>query len=110
MIHVHYDPEYWKNPGEFNPLRFYDEETKTFVPNERMVAFSIGKRYCLGQSLAEKEYFLFFTNILQKFTFERSSEPLPKYGRDVSVKPGVIRPVPHYTTVLRRRNVSDTKL
>eukprot|EP00093_Oithona_nana_P007338 07338.XXX_25634_23310_1 [CDS] Oithona nana genome sequencing. len=103
LLHVHYDPKYWKNPEEFNPLRFYDETSNTFVPNERMVAFSIGKRYCLGQSLAEKEYFLFFSNILQKFTFDRSEETLPKIGRDSSISGGVIRPAPLYKTILKSR-------
>ena len=106
LLHVHYDPKYWKNPEEFNPNRFYDETSNTFVPNERMVAFSIGKRYCLGQSLAEKEYFLFFTNILQKFTFERSKENLPKIGRDSSISGGVIRPTPLYKTILKSRSDS----
>ena len=104
LLHVHYDPKYWKNPEEFNPLRFYDETSNTFVPNERMVAFSIGKRYCLGQSLAEKEYFLFFSNILQKFTFDRSEETLPKIGRDSSISGGVIRPAPLYKTILKSRS------
>ena len=112
LFHVMHNPKRFKNPEEFNPLRFYDENSNTFVPNERMVAFSIGKRYCLGQSLAEKEYFLFFTNILQKFTFERSSETLPEIGRDSSISAGVIRPTPLYTTILKSRsgNTDCTKL
>ena len=70
ILHVHFDQTYWENPEEFNPNRFIDEKSQTFKTNERLIPFSIGKRYCLGQSLAEKEYFLFFVGLLQKFEFQ----------------------------------------
>ena len=104
ILHVHFDPNYWSRPEEFNPERFIDEKTNTFKPNERLIPFSIGKRYCLGQSLAEKEFFLFFVGLLQKFTFEAvAGEPLPKIGRDSGVIVGILRGAPHYKTVLRKR-------
>ena len=70
ILHVHFDQNYWENPEVFNPSRFIDEKTQTFKTDERLIPFSIGKRYCLGQSLAEKEYFLFFVGLLQKFEFQ----------------------------------------
>nr|AKH03513.1 cytochrome P450 3075B2 [Paracyclopina nana] len=104
LLHVHYDPTYWPNPDEFNPNRFYDEATRTFKQNERLIPFSIGKRYCLGQSLAEKEYFLFFTGLLQRFTFEPApGSPLPKIGRDSGVVVGILRNAPLYKTILKVR-------
>lgn len=102
LLHVHFDPSYWDNPDEFDPSRFYDEDTKTFKQNERLIPFSIGKRYCLGQSLAEKEYFLFFTGLLQKFTFEPAGE-LPKIGRDSGVILGILRGAPLFKTILKLR-------
>ena len=66
---MHFDQNYWDNPEVFDPSRFIDEKSQTFKTNERLIPFSIGKRYCLGQSLAEKEYFLFFVGLLQKFEF-----------------------------------------
>ena len=56
------DPKYFPNPHEFNPKRFLNEEGN-FVPNEHLIPFGVGKRYCLGQSLAEKEYFWFLTGL-----------------------------------------------
>ena len=103
ILHVHYDPDYWQNPEEFNPNRFLDPETGAYKPNERLIPFSIGKRYCLGQSLAEKEYFLFFCLLLQKFTFE-AVNPLPKIGKYSGVVIGNFRAVPLYKTVIKRRS------
>ncbi len=34
-----------------------------------MVPFGVGKRVCLGQTLAEKEFFLFFAGMIQQFSF-----------------------------------------
>ena len=96
LFHVMYNPLRFKNPGTFNPDRFMSPEG-TFVPDEHVIPFSIGKRYCLGQSLAEKEFFLFFTGLLQKFRFESpDNEDLPSYNIDeVNVK-GILRSVPPY--------------
>ena len=55
-----YNPEFFPEPETFKPERFLDETGK-FVNDEHVVPFGIGKRYCLGKSLADKEYFLFFT-------------------------------------------------
>jgi len=66
----HYDPEIWETPMKFNPNRFLstDDDGKfKYSPREELILFGIGKRQCLGESLARMEYFLFFTSIIQKF-------------------------------------------
>ena len=101
---MHYDPNYWPNPNVFNPDRFIDPVTKLYKSDERLIPFSIGKRYCLGQSLAEKEYFLFFAGLLQRFNFERpANETLPMIGRDSGIIIGVLRSAPLYNVVIKRR-------
>lgn len=65
---AHKDPKYWKDPNEFNPSRWLDEEGK-LKQNEAFLPFSLGPRNCLGEPLARMELFLFFTNLVQRFEF-----------------------------------------
>ncbi|KAG9463922.1 hypothetical protein GDO78_020794, partial [Eleutherodactylus coqui] len=48
-----YDKHYWETPFQFNPNHFLDAEGKL----------------CLGENLARMELFIFFSGLLQKFTF-----------------------------------------
>lgn len=64
---VHMDKEFWKDPEEFRPERFLDENMK-ISNTERLMPFGQGKRRCLGDSLARNAIFTFFVGILQKFT------------------------------------------
>ncbi|XP_073399332.1 cytochrome P450 2B19-like [Dendrobates tinctorius] len=62
------DPSQWETPEEFNPQHFLNEDGQ-FRPRMAFMAFSAGKRVCLGESLARMELFLLFSALLQKFTF-----------------------------------------
>ena len=56
----HMDPDYWEQPKVFNPSRFLDGTKK-----EHFVPYGMGKRICMGESLAKNELFIFFTLIVQ---------------------------------------------
>ncbi|XP_057886724.1 cytochrome P450 2J2-like [Melospiza georgiana] len=63
-----FDKNEWKTPDTFNPENFLKDGK--FWKNECFLPFSTGKRSCLGELLARSELFLFFTSLLQKFTFQ----------------------------------------
>merc|ERR1712122_55533 len=103
LYHVMHNPKRFKNPSDFNPDRFIHDGI--FEHDEQVIPFGIGKRYCLGQSLAEKEYFLFFTGLMQKFRFDtvKGQSAPPSYRfEDVNVK-GIMRNVPAYKVNLVKR-------
>ncbi|GAA6111812.1 cytochrome P450 2M1-like isoform X1, partial [Tachysurus ichikawai] len=68
------DPELWKNPDNFDPENFLDEQGR-FKRSDAFVVFGMGKRACLGEALARVELFIMFTSLLQHFTF-RATQPL----------------------------------
>jgi cytochrome P450 len=105
ILHVHFDEKYWNEPEKFNPNRFYDEATNLFKTDDHLIPFSVGKRFCLGQSLAEKEYFLFFTGLLQKFTLSapNGGKDLPAIGKNSGIVIGLLRGAPLYKTIMTKR-------
>ncbi|KAB7493704.1 Cytochrome P450 6B1 [Armadillidium nasatum] len=66
---VHFDSKYFEFPKEFRPERFINAEGKFESPKECLMPFGIGKRQCLGESLARMELFIFLTTMLQELQF-----------------------------------------
>ena len=60
--------EHWGDGKVFRPERFLDAEGKV-RKDEHLIPFSIGKRQCLGETLAKTELYLFFTGLVQQYTF-----------------------------------------
>ncbi|XP_033742964.1 cytochrome P450 2B1-like [Pecten maximus] len=72
------DPDIFKNPEKFEPERFLGKDCQLNGKERNVLAFSLGRRVCLGESLARMELFLFMTSLLQRFEFlPESPETLP---------------------------------
>ncbi|KAK4325035.1 hypothetical protein Pmani_004346 [Petrolisthes manimaculis] len=65
---IHWDSKVWGDPENFRPERFLNDEGQ-LVRSEHVLAFSVGRRNCLGESLARIEAFQFLTAMLQKYEF-----------------------------------------
>ncbi|CAG5115330.1 unnamed protein product [Candidula unifasciata] len=66
---VLHDKTTWgEDAMSFRPERFIDNDGKLKNP-EQFIPFSIGRRACLGESLAKMELFLFLSNMFQRFQF-----------------------------------------
>lgn len=78
---IHMNPEIWGDPQSFRPERFLTEDG-TFKGHESLIPFSVGKRKCVGENMANDVVFLFTTNLLQKFSIE-----FDKNGEDHGYEP-----------------------
>jgi len=64
---AHMDPAVWDEPEKFNPGRFLDDKGEVTSKRDHMIAFSLGKRACMGELLARQMLYLFVTGVLQNF-------------------------------------------
>ncbi|XP_078278069.1 cytochrome P450 2D3-like [Rhinoraja longicauda] len=95
-----YDEDVWLTPREFNPGHFLNSDGM-FVKPEAFIPFSAGHRVCLGEQLAKKELFIFFTSLLQHFTFFLpENEPRPNFRE---AKYGITLCSPPYRLCVKTR-------
>ncbi|NP_001316427.1 cytochrome P450 2AC1 [Gallus gallus] len=95
------DKTQWEKPCSFHPEHFLNSEGK-FVKKDAFIPFSAGRRICAGETLAKMELFLFFTSLLQRFTFQ-PPPGISSSDLDLSAPPRfVIAPVTHEVCAVSR--------
>ena len=67
---INFDESLWENPDSFKPERHLDAHN-TFKKHSPVSPFGLGRRRCVGESFAKNEVFLFFTRIIQRFSFQK---------------------------------------
>ena len=103
LYHIMNDPKHFKDPHTFNPDRFLNTKGE-FVSDERVAPFGVGKRICLGQTLAEKEFYIFFAGLMQQFKVTRDDRfPPPSYNFMDTYPKGILRSVPPFKLRLIHR-------
>nr|XP_033791787.1 cytochrome P450 2K6-like [Geotrypetes seraphini] len=93
------DQTQFEKPEQFNPQHFLDS-AGNFVKKDAFMPFSAGRRICAGETLAKMELFLYFTSLLQRFTFR----PAPGVTHlDLTPLFGVaVAPMPYLACALPR--------
>ncbi|XP_058164838.1 cytochrome P450 2D17-like isoform X1 [Dasypus novemcinctus] len=93
------DETVWEKPHRFHPEHFLDAQGR-FVKQEAFLPFSAGRRACLGEPLARMELFLFFTCLLQRFSFSvPAGQPPPSTHGNYAV---LVTPTPYQLCAVPR--------
>ena len=100
--YLHLRDEYWGDPLAFRPERWLDPtDSSKLVQHSHFMPFSLGKRRCLGESLAKLEFSVFSIMLLRNFTFKMANPDLPPSLNGMGV---VHSPLP-YDVVIESRKV-----
>jgi len=100
LYHVVNDPSVFENPRLFNPNRFLDENGN-FMRSDRMIVFGIGKRDCLGKTLANTQLYLLLTGLLQRYTFSSVEKRLENINTTPII--GFTTVAPHFKLIVNER-------
>ncbi|XP_030054613.1 cytochrome P450 2K6-like [Microcaecilia unicolor] len=93
------DQTQFEKPEQFDPRHFLDS-AGNFAKKDAFMPFSAGRRICAGETLAKMELFLYFTSLLQKFTF---CPPPGVTNLDLTPAVGLTTPpMPHLVCALPR--------
>lgn len=86
IFELHRNPNYWKNPEEFNPENFSPENIAKHHKYQYL-PFGAGARLCIGQQFALMEMQMILSSLLKKFDFERIDNYTPKMFPLITLKP-----------------------
>ena len=90
----------WGDPENFRPERFLSKDGKSLVHYDAWMPFAVGKRVCLGETLARDELFLFLGNLVQAFKVD--TVPGAAKPNFESLSGGILIPPAHELILLDR--------
>ncbi|XP_069110447.1 cytochrome P450 2C3-like [Argopecten irradians] len=61
------DPTMFPDPAKFDPNRYLGNDGQLTGKEKQVLTFSLGRRVCMGESLARLELFLILTSLVQRF-------------------------------------------
>ena len=93
--------DHWGDGKVFRPQRFLDDDGNV-LKNKYFIPFSVGKRQCLGETLAKTELFLFFTGLVQQYRFLPEVDGV--YPNEDSVFGVTLSPKPFKIKLVNRLN------
>jgi len=85
---IHRDPETWKDPEEFYPERFLNNDIDFKGQNFEMIPFGSGRRMCPGISLGIATVEMIIANLLNSFDWEMP-QGMTKEDIDTEGRPGL---------------------
>uniref|UniRef100_A0A0K0DB01 Unspecific monooxygenase n=1 Tax=Angiostrongylus cantonensis TaxID=6313 RepID=A0A0K0DB01_ANGCA len=91
------DEKYFADKYEFNPERYFNGDRL----EQMVVAFGLGKRSCLGESLAQAELYLIIGNLLLRYIM--SPDPLHLPSTEAQRKLGFVRECRPYHIIFQQR-------
>lgn len=99
---IHHRPDYWEKPDQFYPEHFLDESGR-YRSSQYLVPFLIGRRSCVGESLARMEIFLFFTALMQRYRVRPAPESVAKKAEILKGSIGALIFPADYRLMISRR-------
>ncbi|XP_023163520.2 probable cytochrome P450 304a1 [Drosophila hydei] len=98
---MHSDKRIWKDPENFRPERFLDDDGKLCLKKDVSLPFGAGKRLCAGETFARNLLFLMTTAMLQNFDYTLApGDSLPDVSKNES---GLIISPPDFWVQLKER-------
>ena len=99
----HMSKKHWKNPGEYIPEHFLDEDGKFIEDKPGFVPYGIGLRRCPGEEIAEMKIFMLIANIIKSFSMRTPHGDKKKIGTQFESGTGFLRNPRPYKVILQSR-------
>ncbi|EYC18046.1 hypothetical protein Y032_0028g1653 [Ancylostoma ceylanicum] len=90
------DEKYFENPEKFDPDR-YERGGKAL--EQRVIPFGLGKRACIGESLAKAEIYLVLSNMISRYDI--MEDPETPINTATTTPDGMMRRANNYNMILK---------